>query len=64
MPPKLARMRKSASRRPTGVFCSRVPKILRHVPPEGVAECGTEGVGDEIIDITGAVCEQLGAFDE
>lgn len=37
---------------------------LRHVPPEGVAECGTEGVGDEIIDITGAVGEQLGAFDE
>lgn len=37
---------------------------LRHIPPDGVAECGTEGVGDEIIDITGAVGEQLGAFDE
>lgn len=44
MPPKLARMRKSASRRPTGVFCSRVPKIcaseygVRKASPVAVEE--------------------------
>ena len=37
---------------------------LRHVPPEGAAKCGAEDIGDEIVDITGAVGEQLGAFDE
>lgn len=32
---------------------------LRHIPLDGVAACGAEGIGDEVVHIAGAAGEQL-----
>lgn len=49
---------------PTRCPVQVLAKKLAGKPAAEVAEDGAEGVGDEVVNVAGAVGEQLGAFNE